>query len=181
MPTFAGSYIKEPQDVRVAACTEADLIIAYGEGVVDVRSGAAKTFDALTNDQKTVIVGRINEVIATVEDELNSYARKRGYATPLSPVDAQIVKLAARMFWVDVQQGAKKINADAAETQRRHFRDGQLRDIASGTLLLTAAKNASASVPPPSSHVYSITDATSRSPIDSPSPLLNRAELDRVF
>jgi hypothetical protein len=159
MTTFTGRYLQEPADLQV--CVESDLI-AVGAKAADVDPGQAETFaelQAASAGNYAKVVEKINGDITAVESEIESYARRRGYAIPLAPVDGMVRKLAGRMLWVDLRQQGKALTASAAEQDRQTLRR-ELENIANGTLLLSAAK--STDKPAQSSHVYRINDAASR-------------------
>lgn len=161
MTTFAGAYIQEPSDLQVV-CTEADMIsVCDDPGKQDARDYL--DFASLTIGNPTAkaeIVAVMNSLIVPVEDTINSYARRQGYAIPLSPVDPLVKDLAARLLWIDARQRAKGLTSMAAEAERSGFIKGTLNDLATGKLKLTAARNASA--PAPASNVYKISTAASR-------------------
>jgi hypothetical protein len=170
--TFAGQYIKEPSDLRVV-CTEADIIAVCDDpGGEDARD--ILIFSGLSENQKAAIVAVMNSLIPAVEREIDGYAMKAGYAVPLSPLDADVTKIAARMLWIDMRQTNGRIDADTADKQRNAIRDGELTDISKGRLILTAAKNTSA--PAPASHVYDFASAHQRD-TDGTVPRMSRKTL----
>jgi hypothetical protein len=172
MTTFNGSYVTEPVDLQ-AVCTEADIIACCDDpGGTDMRD--VNTFAGLSAPQKAEVVAIMNTLIADVESTVNSYARRQGYAIPLSPVDALVRDVASRLLWIDLRQRAKGLTADAAEQLRDGFRRGTLADIAKGTLLRTATR---ATAPAPSSHVYKISDAATRD-VEGVTPRMSRKTLE---
>ncbi len=176
MTTFAGSYIQEPANLQVV-CTEADIIAVCDDpGKQNLRDYV--DFATLLSGNPTghaEVVAVMNSLITPVEDTINSYARRRGYAIPLAPVDPVVKDLAARLLWVDMRQRAKGLTADAAEQQRKDLRNGPLSDISTGRLLLTAAL--STSTPAPQALVYNISDAASRD-TDATTPRLSRKSME---
>jgi hypothetical protein len=171
--TFNGRYLKEPADIQV--CAESDLI-TVGAKIADVDPGTALTFAELfaaSAPNHAAVVAAINGKIPAVENEIESYATRRGYAIPLSPVDAVAKKLAARMLWIDLRQLGKSLTSTAAEEERDKIRRGDLESVANGKLPLTAAMTATAA---PSSHVYRFTDAATRD-TDGGVPRLSRKSM----
>jgi hypothetical protein len=157
MSTFAGEYVKEPSDLRVV-CNEAEIIAACDDpGAESARD--VLTFAELSAEQKAAIVAVMDSLIEPVESEIHSRARVRGYAIPLSPVDALITKLAVRMLWIDMRQRNGRLTSEAAEKERETIRDGDLASIASGKILLTAAHTG---VVAPAAHIYKISSAHQR-------------------
>ena len=172
MSTFTGNYIKEPSDLRVV-CNEADIIaVADDPGGEDARD--VVRFADLSANQLAAVVGVMNELIAPIEDEIDAYARDKGYLTPLSPVDPMVVSIAARLVWISMRQRGKALTADAAEDQRRKIRDGQLTDISTGRLILTAAK---AGTRAPTALIYAHSTAATRDTTGS-TPRLSRKTLE---
>lgn len=155
MSTFAGSYIKEPGDLLVVA-TEDQIILALCDG----QQVTAKTFAELTVDELAIVVNVANALIAPAEATIDSYAKKRGYATPLYPVDSDVRELAAQLVWISALQRGGTLSIVDANKLRNDLRDGALSDIADGKLVLTAAMNTANAAP--GSHIHSITDAASR-------------------
>jgi len=160
MTTLAGNYIQEPSDLQ-SVCTEADIIACCDD------TGVARdyrTFAELpTNptDIKALIVGVANSLIVPVESLIDGYARRRKYATPLNPLDADVKDIAARLMWISLRQRGKSLTSIAAEQERKAIRDAQLSDIANGTILLTAALQAT-STPAPSSFVDTVSSGNER-------------------
>lgn len=155
MSTFAGRYIKEPSDLLVVA-TETSQILGFCDG----EQVLAKTFAALTDDERAIIVAVAYELIKGAEDTLDSYANRRGYAIPLTAIDSSARDLLAQWIWIGVLQRGGTLSMADAEKQRQAMRDGVLEDIADGKLILTAAMNTATEAP--GSHIRSISDATSR-------------------
>lgn len=161
MTTFAGSYIQEPADLQ-SVCTEADIIACCDD------TGVARdyrTFAELPTNPTNVlalIVGVVNSLIQPVESTIDSYARRRGYATPLAPLDADVKDIAARLMWISLRQRGKSLTSIAAEQERKVIRDNQLTDISAGRLLLTAALAAS-SVAAPASYIDTVSSGNERS------------------
>lgn len=158
MPTFAGSYIKEPSDLQVV-CNEATIIGSCddpgGEAARDI-----ERFADLSVAQKAQIVGVVDSLIRPAEAIVNSYARGRGYAIPLSPVDLLITDITARLVWISMRQRAGRLTGEQAEAERKAIREGQLRDIATGKAVLTAAVGTGAAAP--SANVYAASSANQR-------------------
>jgi len=156
MSTFAGSYIKEPGDLLVVA-TEDQIILALCDG----QQVTAKKFDDLSPQELAIIVRVANELIPAAESTINSAARKRGYAIPLGPVvDADIIEIAAQLVWISALQRGGTLSIVDANKLRNDLRDGVLKDIADGDLVLTAIFDTATEAP--GSLVHSITDAASR-------------------
>ncbi len=161
MSTFAGSYIQEPADLQ-SVCTEADIIACCDD------TGAARdyttfaTLPTAPTNVRALIVGVANALIEPVESLIESYARRRGYALPLAPLDADVKDIAARLMWISLRQRGKSLTSVAAEQERKLIRDNQLTDIASGKLILTAALSA-ATTPPPASYVDTVSSGNERS------------------
>lgn len=157
MPTFAGDYIQEPSDLQVV-CNEATIIASCddpgGEAAREI-----ERFDDLSVDQKTQIVAVVDSLILPAEAIVNSYARPRGYAIPLSPVDPMITDITARLVWISMRQRAGRLTGEQAEAERKAIREGQLRDIATGKCLLTADLVTGAA---PAANVYSASSANQR-------------------
>lgn len=155
MSTFAGSYIKEPGDLLVVA-TEDQIILALCDG----QQVTAKTFDALTSDALEIIVRVANELIPAAESMVNAAARKRGYAIPLNPIDADVLQIAAQLVWISALQRGGTLSIVDAQKLRDDLREGSLKDIADGDLVLTAALETATEAP--GSRIHSITDAATR-------------------
>lgn len=172
MQTFAGSYVQEPGDLLVVA-TEAQLILALCDGL----QVTAQTFDELSEDELAVIQRVGNSLIGPAEKTLESYAKRRGYAIPLSPVDADVMEIIANWFWIGALQRGGTLSSTDANKQREDIRDGVMTDIATGKLTLTAAMNTVAVAP--ESNVYSVTDAATRSTGPVKVERMSRALLSR--
>jgi Protein of unknown function (DUF1320) len=156
MTTFAGRYIKEPSDLQTV-CTEADII-----AVCDDKAGARDilTFADLDSDVEADIALVMNSLIEPEEALVEGYARRRGYAVPLSPIDAEVKSIVARLVWISMRQRSHALTSSAAEADRKTIRDGSLNDIATGKLVLTALMDTIDT--PADSVVYRISDGHSR-------------------
>lgn len=173
-PTFAGSYIQEPSDLRVV-CDEA-TIIAVCDDAGGAEASGAQTFADLTAPQLAAVVSVMNSLIPAAEQLLNSYARRRGYLIPLNPVDATVKDACAQLVWISMRKRAGRIGSEAAKNQQRKIENTTLEDIADGRLLLTAAKAAG---PAPGAHIYHMSGAASRDQ-DGRVPRLSRKSLERL-
>lgn len=156
MSTFAGRYIKEPSDLSTVA-SESKQIKAFCDG----QQVSALAFAGLTGPQLAIAMAVANPLIAAAESEIESYAAKRGYGIPLSPVDASVIDLIAQWVWIGALQRGGTLTIVDAQKQRDAMRAGSLADIADGKLILTAIVPSNA--PAPDANVYRISDAPSRS------------------
>jgi hypothetical protein len=157
-PTFSGSYVQEPSDLRVV-CSES-TIIAICDDAGSTEAAGKQLFAQLTADEKAVIVGVMNDLIRPAEELLESYARSRGYAIPLHPVDGTVKEIVAQLVWIAMRQRGGRLSGEQANKEREEIRGGQLSDIAKGRLILTATKDSAA--PAPSSCFYAHSTAATR-------------------
>lgn len=156
MTTFAGRYIREPGDLSTVA-SEAKIIKAFCDG----RQVTALKFADLSVEDRAIVVGVANPLIADGERVLESYAGRRGYGIPLSPVDDDVIALIAQWVWIGAMQRGGSLTIVDANKERQAMRDGALSDIADGKLILTA--DVPGATTAPDANVYRITDAARRS------------------
>jgi hypothetical protein len=157
-PTFSGSYVQEPSDLRVV-CSES-TIIAICDDAGGTEAAGKQLFSELTADERAAIVGVMNDLIAPAEELLESYARSRGYTIPLYPVDWTVKDIVVRLVWIAMRQRAGRITGEQAQKERGDIIAGQLTDIARGRLILTAAKDSAG--PAPASCIYKASTAATR-------------------
>jgi hypothetical protein len=159
VPTFAGQYLQEPSDLSVV-CTEA-AIIAICDDAGGTEATGAQTFADLTVDQEAAIVAVMNSMLLPQEELLESYARRRGYAIPLNPVDATAKNVVVELVWIPMRVRAGRITAEQATAEKQKIENTTLEDIAKGRILLTAAMGPG---PAPGAHIYRLSSAHQRDP-----------------
>lgn len=162
MTTFAGHYIQEPADVSSAGFTEEDIITVCDDSG-GASAGAALTFADLGATVKGEIVAVMNSIITPAESLIEGYARRRGYAIPLSPLDADVKEIAAQLVAISLALRGKRMSLSAANAERDKIRNGFLTDISSGKIELTAAL-ADSSLETSTDNVHSFTSGADRAP-----------------
>jgi phage gp36-like protein len=155
MPLFAGNLLRDPVDFASVA-TERGLVQSTNDPDAPSVPLDANSFDDLPNDDGPVgeevsrstraqAIALLNEIIREAESTVDSYARTRGYRTPLLLVDNATPdptarKMAAKIAHIDLLLRRSMISSDYASLELdRIQRD--LRDIAAGRISLLVPMN----------------------------------------
>lgn len=132
MPTFAGVYVREPDDF-LTVTTEADLIQLLDDPKAPVVDEDVLSWADLDPAQEEALLSTLDPVIVKKEGIVNGYVRAGGYIVPAN--DAIVVEISVQLVWNDLLVRKDRISREEWKTTNDTLMR-QLRDISHGDTLL---------------------------------------------